>query len=153
MNKIKEIKLDQTNWLEVTWVKVEEEIETIIHCESFGDSDEYHDLLRQRCIEFGTEFNEEQLVILQEQVDNKHVPTEEEIVKQKEEQEAYRIKQIKAKANEIITSKYSIIWQLNHPRGVEEYKEAYAYIDAIRDISNKAEKDGLNVDEIDWSIK
>ena len=67
--------------------------------------------------------------------------------------EAYRIEQIKAKANEIIISKYSIIWQLNHPRGIEEYKEAYAYIDAIRDISNKAEKDGLNVDEIDWSIK
>lgn len=67
--------------------------------------------------------------------------------------EAYRIEQIKANANEIIISKYSIIWQLNHPRGVEEYKEAYAWIDAIRDISNKAEKDGLNIDEIDWSIK
>ncbi|MCG3662509.1 hypothetical protein L5F37_03755 [Aliarcobacter butzleri] len=65
---------------------------------------------------------------------------------------AYRIEQIKAKANEIITSKYSIIWQLNHPRGVEEYKEAYAYIDAIRNISNKAEEDGLNVDEIDWKV-
>ncbi|MCG3706375.1 hypothetical protein L5F43_07745 [Aliarcobacter butzleri] len=67
--------------------------------------------------------------------------------------ESYRIEQIKAKTEEIITSKYTIIWQLNHPRGVEEYIEAYAWIDSIRAISNKAEEDGLNVDEIDWSIK
>ena len=146
MNKIKSIILDQTNWLEVN---IENEEGVIIHCESFGDSDEYHDLLRQRCIEFGTEFNEEQLVILKKQADNKHVPTEEEIVKQKEEQEAYRIKQIKAKAHEIITSKYSIIWQLNNPRGVEEYKEAYVWIDSIRSLSNEAEANNLTLEEFD----
>ncbi|MFW2597741.1 hypothetical protein ACN9JZ_03375 [Aliarcobacter butzleri] len=62
------------------------------------------------------------------------------------------ILKIKAEAEKIITSKYSIIWQLNHPRGLPEYKEVYDYIDAIRDISNKAEEDGLNVDEIDWKV-
>ncbi|WP_418186725.1 hypothetical protein [Aliarcobacter lanthieri] len=67
--------------------------------------------------------------------------------------EAYRIKQIKAKAEEIITSKYSIIWQLNHPRGLEENKEAYVYIDKIRRISNEAEEQGLNLDEIDWELE
>ncbi|WP_151950359.1 hypothetical protein [Aliarcobacter butzleri] len=150
MNKIKKIGLDETNWLEITIVDKEG---VSIHCESFGDSDEYQELLRQRILEFNISSTEELEQILKEQRAKRYIPTEEEIAEQKLKQEAYRIEQIKAKANEIITSKYSIIWQLNHPRGVEEYKEAYAWIDAIRDISNKAEKDGLNIDQIDWSIK
>ena len=150
MNKIKSIILDETNWIEITIV---DKKDISIHCESFGDSDEYQELLRQRLGAFNIQITEELEQLLKEQISKRYIPTEEEIVEQKLKQEAYRIKQIKAKANEIITSKYSIIWQLNHPRGVEEYKEAYAWIDSIRDISNKAEKDGLNVDEIDWSIK
>ena len=78
MNKIKEIKLDQTNWLEVTVVN---EDDTIIYCESFGDSDEYTELLKQRCAEFGVELTEEHLAILAEQKANKHIPTEDELAK------------------------------------------------------------------------
>lgn len=63
-----------------------------------------------------------------------------------------RISQIKAKASELILTKYSIIWQLNHPRLDETYKDDYAYIDGIRDISNEAEANGTALDDIDWGI-
>lgn len=49
MNKIKEIKLDQTNWLELT---IENENNEIIHCESFSGHKEHIALLRSRAIEF-----------------------------------------------------------------------------------------------------
>lgn len=105
MNKIKSIILDRTNWLEVTWVKVEtvtlpqevvdavadmvlrtQEVETILHCESFGDSDEYQELLRQRCVEFDTEVTEELNSNLLEQISKRHIPTPEEIEAQKAEE-------------------------------------------------------------------
>lgn len=76
MNKIKEIKLDQTNWIEVTVVN---EDDAIIHCESFGDIDEYTELLKQRCAEFGVELTEELLAILAEQKAKRHIPTEDEL--------------------------------------------------------------------------
>ena len=98
MNKIKEIKLDQTNWLEVTWVKVEtitlpqevvdgvadtvlrtQEVETILHCESFGDSDEYQELLRQRLAEFEVEVTQELEAKLLEQKEKRYIPTQDEI--------------------------------------------------------------------------
>ncbi len=63
-----------------------------------------------------------------------------------------RILSIKSKAGEIISSKYSIVWQLNHPRGNEAYKLDYEWIDSIRAISNKAEKDGTALDDVDWGI-
>lgn len=66
--------------------------------------------------------------------------------------EEERIASIKAKAEELITAKYSIIWQLNHPRLDETYKDDYAYIDGIRDISNEAEANGTALDDIDWGI-
>lgn len=77
MNKIKEIKLDETNWIEITIVN---ELDEVIHCESFGDSDEYTNLLNQRCNEFGVELSEENLGILVEQKAKKHVPKEEELI-------------------------------------------------------------------------
>ena len=77
MNKLKEIKLDETNWLEITIVNEEG---AIIHCESFGYSDEYADLLNQRCSEFGVELSEDNLLILSEQKAKRKVLTEEEIV-------------------------------------------------------------------------
>ena len=149
MNEIKEIKLDQTNWIEITIVDANK---SPIHCESFGDSVDYQELLRQRCNEFGIKLNKEQISILQEQINNRYIPTEEEIAKQKKELEDYRIEQIKAKAKEIITSKYSIIWQLNHPRSFDEYIKDYEWIDNIRKISNEAEANNLELDEIDWGL-
>lgn len=69
--------------------------------------------------------------------------TEEELNKQ-------RIQAIKSKASELITSKYSIAWQLNHPRTDSIYENDYAWIDNIRAISNQAEADGINVEDIQW---
>lgn len=76
MNKIKSIILDQTNWLEITIVNDNNEI---IHCESFGDSDEYKELLNQRCTEFGVELSEDNLNILAEQKSKRKVFTQAEL--------------------------------------------------------------------------
>lgn len=82
-------------------------------------------------------------------VDGKWIPyieperTEEEI-------ESQRIMSIKAKAQEIILTRYSIVWQLNHPRVDITYFSEYAWIDNIRAISNKAEADGIALEDIKW---
>lgn len=92
MNKIKSIILDQTNWLEVN---IENEEGIIVHCESFGDSDEYHELLRQRLAEFDVESTQELEDILSEQIANRHITTEEELEAEsilKAEQELVRLK-------------------------------------------------------------
>lgn len=70
----------------------------------------------------------------------------------KEEIENQRISQIKAKASELILAKYSIIWQLNHPRTDVAYASDYAYIDGIRNISNEAELNGTALEDIDWTV-
>lgn len=69
-----------------------------------------------------------------------------------EDTEKERISSIKAKAEQLITAKYSIIWQLNHPRLDESYKDDYAYIDRIRDISNLAETKGTKLEDINWGV-
>ena len=69
-----------------------------------------------------------------------------------EELEEERISQIKAKASELILAKYSIIWQLNHPRTDVTYASDYAYIDNIRDISNEAEANGTALEDINWEV-
>ena len=69
-----------------------------------------------------------------------------------EQLDAQRISQIKAKAGELITAKYSTIWQLNHPRTDVTYASDYAYIDGIRNISNEAEANGTSVEDIDWGV-
>ena len=69
-----------------------------------------------------------------------------------EQIDAQRISQIKAKASELILAKYSIIWQLNHPRTDVNYVSDYAYIDGIRDISNEAEANGTALEDIDWGV-
>lgn len=61
-----------------------------------------------------------------------------------------RINSIKAKAGEIIKSKYSIEWQLNHPRVDVTYATQYAWIDNIRAISNEAELNGTALEDISW---
>ena len=98
MNTIKEIKLDNTNWIEVT---ITDENNETIHCESFGDSDEYTELLKQRCLEFDVELREEYLAILAEQKANKHIPTEDELAKievQKQVQNVQELKYAKTQA-------------------------------------------------------
>ena len=69
-----------------------------------------------------------------------------------EQLNAQRISQIKAKASELILAKYSIIWQLNHPRTDVAYANDYAYIDGIRNISNEAEANGTALEDIDWNV-
>jgi hypothetical protein len=69
-----------------------------------------------------------------------------------DEENNERIQAIKAKASEIITSKYSIVWQLNHPRVDIAYTKDYEWIDNIREISNKAELNGTALENIDWGI-
>ena len=69
-----------------------------------------------------------------------------------EQLDAQRIDKIKAKASELILAKYSIIWQLNHPRTDVTYANDYAYIDNIRDISNEAEANGTALEDIDWRV-
>lgn len=63
-----------------------------------------------------------------------------------------RINKIKQKAGEIIKSKYSIEWQLNHPRLDASYSEQYKWIDNIRKLSNEAETNGIALENIDWNI-
>lgn len=147
MNKIKEITIDKTNWIEVT---IANELEEIIHCESFGDSDEYQALVMQRCIEFEVELTEEHLDILTEQKANRHIPTEDELAEIGRLVEEQRIAGIKAEAGSIIKSRYSIEWQLNHPRLDEAYSEQYAWIDRIREISNEAEANVIQLEDIVW---
>lgn len=95
MNKIKSIILDQTNWLEVN---IENEEGVIVHCESFGDIDEYQELLNQRCTEFGVELSEDEKKILSEQKAKRKVLTEAEIAEISRLAEEQRIAGIKAEA-------------------------------------------------------
>ena len=172
MNRIKEIKLDQTNWLEVTWVNVEtitlpqevvegvadmvlrtQEVETTIHCESFGDSDEYQELLKQRCIDFGTEITQELEDKLKEQVSKRHVPTEEELEAKRLADEEQRIQNIKLTAQSLILQKYPLEKQSSANLGLygEEYlAEMKAYISNIIRISNEAELSGTKLEDIVW---
>ena len=150
MNKIKSIILDQTNWLEVN---IENEEGVIIHCESFGYSDEYQDLLRQRLQEFGVESTEELENTLQEQVSKRHIPTEEEIAEELRKQEEYRIQSIKLTAQSLILSKYPLEKQSSAQLGL--YGDAYLqemkdYIANIIRISNEAELNGTQVEDILW---
>ena len=65
--------------------------------------------------------------------------------------EAQRIQAIKSKAAELIRNKYPDYKQLNIIRiGGAELEAMSAYIDSIREISNKAEQDGIKVEDIQW---
>ena len=128
MSKLKNLILDQTNWLEVN---IENEEGVIIHCESFGDSDEYHDLLRQRLVEFEVEATTELEDVLTEQVSKRYIPTQAEV------DEANRQKLIddltqqieiaKKELNSLdwINSKYIREVQVLHTMTSEEYHLKY----------------------------
>ena len=65
--------------------------------------------------------------------------------------EAQRIQSIKAKAAELISSKYPDYKQLNIIRtGGAELEVMTAYIDGTRAISNEAEKSGTQVEDVQW---
>ena len=66
--------------------------------------------------------------------------------------EQQRVQAIKSKAEELILTRYSITWQLNHPRTDTQYKSNYDFIDNIRKISNEAEANGTKVEDINWEI-
>lgn len=175
MITIKEFKkYENANAIEVTWVEeeiktisiiVEKEIdgeiqrvkenkditaETIIHCQSFSDSQ--IDLLRQTAKDFNTTFTKEQEKIIADVIANIVLPTKEELEELKAENEKQRILSIKQEAGRIIKSKYPIEWQLNHPRVDATYENEYAWIDNIRAISNNAEINGTSLENIDWDI-
>lgn len=65
--------------------------------------------------------------------------------------EIERIQAIKSKASELISSKYPDYKQLNIIRVQgTELEVMSAYIDSIREISNKAEQDGIKVEDVQW---
>jgi hypothetical protein len=66
--------LDQTNWLEATWV----EDETQVHCESYSGHPEHISMLRAKALEFETSLDEYEDLI-SECEKNFIAPTEEEI--------------------------------------------------------------------------
>ncbi len=101
MNKIKEIKLDKTNWIEVTIVN---ELDETIHCESFGDSDEYAELLKQRCAEFGVELTEEHLAILAEQKGKRHIPTEDELAEIEVQKQLQIVQELKCSKTQALNT-------------------------------------------------
>lgn len=150
MNKIKSIILDQTNWLEVN---IENEEGTIIHCESFGDSDEYQELLRQRLVEFEVEATQELEDKLKEQVTKRHIPTEEELEAKRLADEEQRIQSIKLTAQSLILQRYPLEKQSSANLGLygEEYlTEMKAYISNIIRISNESELSGTKLEDIQW---
>lgn len=150
INKIKSVILDQTNWLEVN---IENEEGVIVHCESFGDSDEYHDLLRQRLAELEVEVTQELEDKLKEQVAKRHIPTAEELEAKRLADEEYRVQSIKLTAQSLILSKYSLEKQSSANLGLygEEYlTEMKDYISNIVRISNEAEVNGTKLEDIKW---
>ena len=101
MNKIKEIKLDNTNWIELS---IENEEGSILHCESFGDSEEYTELLKQRCLEFGVELIEEHLAILAEQKAKRHIPTEDELAEIEVQKQLQIVQELKCARTQALST-------------------------------------------------
>lgn len=128
INKIKSVILDQTNWLEVN---IENEEGVIIHCESFGDSDEYQELLRQRLVELGVEIIQELEDKLLEQKEKRYIPTQAEVDEaNRQKLIADLTQQIEIAKKELasldwINSKYIREVQVLHTMTSEEYHLKY----------------------------
>ena len=101
MNKINSIILDSTNWLELTIIN---ENGATLHCESFGDIDEYTELLKQRCTEFEVELTEEHLSILEEQKYKRHIPTEVELAEIEVQKQIKIVQELKCAKNSALNS-------------------------------------------------
>ena len=71
--KLELIKYDNANCLEATFIN--EDI--VIHCQAYADVQ--MDLLKEDCLKFGTELNDEQLDLIKEVEQNIVLPNQEEI--------------------------------------------------------------------------
>jgi len=176
--KLELIKYDNANCLEATWkevittiqevekeievdgvltkklVQIEVQIEVQAACVAYTDVQ--IDLLRADALKYGTSLNEYEDLITEVEA-NIYVLTDEELVLIAVENERQRISAIKSKAGEIITSKYSIIKQLNISNLLDGYSEEdktkmIVFINSIRAISNKAELKGTALEDIDWGV-
>ncbi len=165
-------KYENANAIEVTWVETKEEnfikkeivednevetiytktVETIIHCQSFSDSQ--IDLLRQTAKDFKTSLTQEHEEIIADVIANRILPTKEELEAIVIEKEKQRILSIKAEAGRIIEIKYPIYKQNNilMSQNIDDIQIMNDYILAIRNISNNAELDGTALENIDWGI-
>ena len=95
MIKIKSFILDETNWLEVTWIdevvsineetKEETITETQVHCESYSGHPEHIQMLRNKAAELGTSLDEYEELIAKVQSEFV-VPTEAELLAYEQEQ-------------------------------------------------------------------
>lgn len=92
--------LDNTNWLEATWIEEvvnqtegeEDRIETKqLHCESYSGHPEHIAMLRTKALEFGTDLTEFETLIKQAE-DAFIMPTQEELDKEATEQKIQEAK-------------------------------------------------------------
>lgn len=103
--------LDETNWLEATWVeeitiKVEGKEDSIntkqLHCESYSGHPEHIAMLRAKALEFGTDLTEFETLIKQAE-DAFVIPTQEELDKELTEQRIQEYKAYLARTDYIVT--------------------------------------------------
>lgn len=139
------IKKTNPDWLEATWSDGEQ----VIWCESFSGHKEHIEMLKAKCIEYGTELTDEDLQIINEISEAYVYPTDEEIEAEKETQ---RILLIKSKARELIEKEYPMYKQNNIlMSGINvDIKAMNDYISNIRKISNEAEINKTLFDDIVW---
>ena len=104
--------LDETNWLEATWVeeiiiKVEGKEDSIntkqLHCESYSGHPEHIAMLRAKALEFGTDLTEFETLIKQAE-DAFVMPTQEELDKELTKQKIQEYKAYLASTNYIVTN-------------------------------------------------
>ena len=139
------IKKTNSDWLEATW----SDGERVIWCESFSGHKEHIEMLKAKCIEYGTELTDEDLQVIKEISEAYVYPTDEEIEAEKETQ---RILLIKSKAKELIVKEYPMYKQNNIlMSGINvDIKAMNDYISSIRKISNEAEINKTLFDDIVW---
>lgn len=173
---IKLIKNPNSNSVEATWIEektmttsvlVEKDIdgellrvkenkdiavETIIHCQSFADSQ--IDLLKQTAKDFNTPISKEQELIIKDVIENIVLPTQQELEAIALENEKQRVLSIKQEAGRIIEIKYPSYKQNNILMGqnTDDIKIMNDYILAIRNISNNAEQNKTLLSDINWSL-
>ena len=103
--------LDETNWLEATWVEEitipvegEEDIveTTQLWCESYSGHPEHIAMLRAKALEFGTDLTEFETLIKQAE-DAFVMPTQEELDKELTEQRIQEYKAYLARTDYIVT--------------------------------------------------
>lgn len=89
------------DWLEATWSN-----EDSVLCESFSGHKEHIDMLRAKCLEFGTELSEEDEVIITEISEAFVYPTEEQIAAEKVQHQIQEAKNYLASTDYKMTVDY-----------------------------------------------